>query len=201
MDNEAELIAALKAGDRGATDQVVRLHHGFLLAMVRPLVGEDAAKDVVQDSWIKALAAIKGFEGRSALRTWLARIALNEARGLLRKQGREVSLPGWGQDSGSPIAERFNDQGAWEQVPSAWHHDSPDAFLTESELQECIEKHLHKLPDDQRGVVVFRELAGLGFAEIAQQLSLSEGNVRVLLHRARQRMHAMLDHFEQEGTC
>ncbi len=201
MDNEADLVGALQAGDRDATDQVVRLHHGFLLAMVSPLVGEDAAKDVVQDTWIKALAAIKGFEGRSKLRTWLARIALNEARGLLRKQGREVSLPGWGQDTGSPIAERFNAKGDWEQAPTAWHYDSPDALLTENELHECIEKHLHKLPDDQRGVVVFREMAGLGFAEIAQQLSLSEGNVRVLLHRARQRMHAMLDHFEQEGTC
>ncbi|SDT88173.1 RNA polymerase sigma factor [Halopseudomonas salegens] len=201
MDDEAQLLVALKSGAADAVDQVVRLHHGFLLAMVRPLVGDDAAKDVVQDTWIKALAAINGFEGRSKLRTWLARIALNEARGLLRKQGREVSLPGWGQDSGSPIADRFNEQGAWDQVPTAWHHDSPDALLTENELHECIEKHLHKLPDDQRGVVVFREMAGLDFTEIAQQLCLSEGNVRVLLHRARQRMHAMLDHFEQEGTC
>ena len=46
MDNEADLVGALQAGDRDATDQVVRVHHGFLLAMVRPLVGEDPSANV-----------------------------------------------------------------------------------------------------------------------------------------------------------
>ncbi len=200
MAGDEQLIADLQAGRVGAVDEVVRLHHGFLLAMVRPLVGDDQAQDAVQNTWVNALAAINSFEGRSSLRTWLARIALNEARSVKRKLWRETSLEGLA-DSGSPISEWFTPRGGWSVPPALWHHDTPDALLTEAELHECIKKHLHKLPEAQRGVVLFRELGGLEFEEIASELGLSEGNVRVLLHRARQRMHAMLNHFEEEGTC
>jgi RNA polymerase sigma-70 factor (ECF subfamily) len=199
--DESMLLAELKLGKPGAAEKAVSLHHGFLLMMVKPLVGEDLANDVVQNTWIKALAAIHSFEGRSLFRTWLTRIALNEAKALIRKHRREVSLESWGGDSGSPIADRFKESGAWQTLPYTWHHETPDALLTEAELHECIKKHLHKLPDDQRGVVILREMSGLGFDEIAAELSLSEGNIRVLLHRARQKMHVMLNHFEEEGSC
>jgi len=81
------------------------------------------------------------------------------------------------------------------------HYQTPDALLTEAELHECIKKHLPKLPNDLRGVVILREMSGLGFDEIAAELSLSKGNIRVLLHRARQKMQLMLNHFEEEGVC
>jgi RNA polymerase sigma-70 factor (ECF subfamily) len=201
MNDEQELIRRLRQGDSGAYEAVIKLHHGFLVAMAIPLVGPDSANDVAQETWIKAFAAIHKFEGRAKLRTWLARIAINEAHTLRRKHGREVSLEDWGIDSGSPIGERFNEQGAWDAPPSQWHHDTPEALLTEAELHECIRKHLHKLPSDQQSVVMMRELGGLDYDEIAQALSLAEGNIRVILHRGRQSMHAMLNHFEEVGTC
>lgn len=201
MEEEQDLLRRLQQGDAAACDAVIRTHHRFLVAMAVPLVGQGLAEDVAQETWLKAFAAIKGFEGRSRLRTWLARIALNEAHALLRKYKREVSLEGWGADSGSPIASSFSDQGAWSHPPAQWHYDTPEALLTEAELHECIRKHLHRLPGDQQGVVLMRELGGLEFAEIAAATGLSEGNIRVLLHRGRQRMHAMLNHFEEVGTC
>jgi RNA polymerase sigma-70 factor (ECF subfamily) len=201
MDEEQRLIKRLQASDSSAMEVVIKLHHGFLVAMAVPLVGQDLADDVAQETWIKAFAAIGRFEGRCRLRTWLARIALNEAYALLRKHRREISLESWGLDSGSPIASRFTEQGEWELAPSQWHHDTPEALLTEAELHECIRKHLHRLPGDQQSVVMMRELGGLDFPEIATALGLAEGNIRVLLHRGRQRMHAMLNHFEEVGTC
>lgn len=201
MDDERELVRRLREKDGAACDVVIRTHHRFLVAMAVPLVGQGLADDVAQETWMKAFAAIDAFEGRSRLRTWLARIALNEAHALLRKYKREVSLEGWGTDSGSPIASSFNDKGSWSHPPAQWHYDTPEALLTEAELQECIRKHLHRLPGDQQGVVLMRELGGLEFTEIAAATGLSEGNIRVLLHRGRQRMHAMLNHFEEVGTC
>ena len=201
MDDEQELLRRLRLGDNGALETVIKLHHAFLVAMAIPLVGPESADDVAQETWLKAFAAIGKFEGRSKLRTWLARIAINEAHAMRRKRGREVSLDSWGADSGSPIGSRFNEQGAWEVPPSQWHHETPEELLTEAELYECIHKHLHKLPSDQQSVVMMRELGGLDYAEIAQALGLAEGNIRVLLHRGRQRMHAMLNHFEEVGTC
>jgi RNA polymerase sigma-70 factor (ECF subfamily) len=201
MDDEQELLRRLRRGDHGALEAVIKLHHAFLVAMAVPLVGPESADDVAQETWLKAFAAIGKFEGRSKLRTWLARIAINEAHSMRRKRGREVSLDGWGVDSGSPIGSRFNEQGAWDVPPSQWHHETPEELLTEAELYECIRKHLHKLPSDQQSVVMMRELGGLDYPEIAQALGLAEGNIRVLLHRGRQRMHAMLNHFEEVGTC
>lgn len=201
MDDEQELLRRLRGGDNGALEAVIKLHHAFLVAMATPLVGPSLADDVAQETWLRAFAAIGTFEGRSKLRTWLARIAINEAHAMRRKRGPEVSLDSWGADGGSPISFRFNEQGAWEVPPSQWHHDTPEELLTEAELHECIRKHLHKLPGDQRSVVMMRELGGLDYAEIARALGLAEGNIRVLLHRGRQRMHAMLDHFEEVGTC
>lgn len=201
MDEEQALIEGMRRGEPAACEAAIRSHHRFLIAMAAPLVGADLAADVAQDTWIKAFAAIGGFEGRARLRTWLARIALNEAQALLRKRRRERSWDCWGEDPGSPLAGRFDTHDEWARPPSPWHHDSPEALLTGAELQECIRKHLHRLPPDQQSVLTMRELAGLEFAEIAQALALSEGNVRVLLHRARQRLQLMLERFEEEGTC
>jgi RNA polymerase sigma-70 factor, ECF subfamily len=182
-------------------EQVVRTHHRFLVAMVAPLVGPDVAEDVVQECWIKAFAAIGQFQGRARLRTWLAQIALNQARSRLRSAARAVSLEDWGQDPGSPIAHRFDGRGHWQAPPERWHDNTPDALLTEAELRECMEKHLRLLPADQQTVLRLRELESLEFQEIGAITRLTEGNVRVLLHRARQRLHAMIEHFEKVGTC
>ncbi|WPC05051.1 sigma-70 family RNA polymerase sigma factor [Pseudomonas benzenivorans] len=201
MDDEQQLIRGMQRGDPQAFAAAIEAHHSFLVVMATPLAGPDLAKDVAQETWIKAFAAIAQFEGRAKLRTWLARIALNEARALLRKYKREVAWDAWGADGGSPLAGRFDRDGAWSRPPAGWHHDSPEALLTEAELYQCIREHLHKLPKDQQSVVLLREVAGLEFSEIAQALKLAEGNVRVLLHRGRQRLHAMLEHYEEVGTC
>lgn len=201
MDYEQDLVTRLRRGESNALVEVIKLHHAFLVAMTTPLVGPSLADDVAQETWLKAFAAIGQFKGRAKLRTWLARIAINEARAMRRKHWREVSLDAWGTDTGSPISTRFNEQGAWDAPPTQWHHDSPEELLTEAELHECIRKHLHKLPGDQQSVVMMRELGGLDYSEIALALGLAEGNIRVLLHRGRQRMHAMLNHFEEVGTC
>ncbi len=182
-------------------ERVVRAHHGFLVAMVAPLVGPDLAEDVVQECWIKAFAAIGRFQGRSSLRTWLAQIALNQARSRLRASSREPSGENWGNDPGSPIAHRFNAGGRWQAPPEPWHHNTPDALLTEAELRECMEKHMGQLAPDQQTVLRLRELESMEFPEIGAITGLTEGNVRVLLHRARQRLHAMIEHFEKAGTC
>ncbi|WP_439886987.1 RNA polymerase sigma factor [Pseudomonas sp. MBLB4123] len=201
MDDEQQLIRGMQRGDPQAFAAAIEAHHSFLVVMATPLAGPDLARDVAQETWIKAFAAIGQFEGRARLRTWLARIALNEARALLRKYKREVAWDAWGADGGSPLTGRFDRDGAWNHPPAGWHHDSPEALLSEAELYQCIREHLHKLPKDQQSVVLLREVAGLEFSEIAQALKLAEGNVRVLLHRGRQRMHAMLEHYEEVGTC
>ncbi len=104
-------------------------------------------------------------------------------------------------DSGSPVADRFDAEGSWARPPEAWHHNTPDELLTEGELRACLEKHLERLPPDQQTVLRFRDIECMELAEIAAITELTEGNVRVLLHRGRQRLHVMIEHFEKVGTC
>ena len=199
--DEVASIEELRSGGRLMMERLVRAHHRFLLRMVVPLVGAELAQDVVQETWIKALRAMSGFEARASLRTWLAQIALNTARARRRAQYREIGRNEWGHDPGSPIAERFGQDGHWNDPPGAWHYSTPEALLTEEELRGCIDKHLQLLPQDQQTVIRLREFEGFELAEIAAITELSEGNVRVLLHRARQKLHAMIDHFDKVGAC
>jgi RNA polymerase sigma-70 factor (ECF subfamily) len=197
---EASMLAGLRTRDRAALAEIVKTHHGFLISMVTPLVSREFAEDVVQEAWIKIFAAADRFEGRSALRTWLAQIALNTARSWRRSRRREAILE-WGTDTGSPLTERFDAQGRWSRPPEAWHHNTPDALLTAGELRACLEMHLERLPPDQQTVLRLRDIECMELADITAITELSEGNVRVLLHRARQRLHVMLEHFEKVGTC
>ena len=197
---EASLVTRLRRGDRAALKHVVEAHHGFLISMVTPLVTRDFAEDVVQETWIKAFGAADRFEGRSSLRTWLAQVALNTARSW-RRAHRRGPQQQWGEDPGSPVSDRFAENGEWSGPPTLWHHSTPEALLTEEELRECLEKHIERLPADQRTVLWLRDIECIPLPDIAVITELSEGNVRVQLHRARQKLHLMIEHFEKEGTC
>jgi RNA polymerase sigma-70 factor (ECF subfamily) len=202
MDNERDLIERLRDGDALALERLIKAHHAFLITLATPLVGPDAANDVAQETWLKAVAAVDLFEGRSKFRTWLARIAINEAHSINRRKGREISLDWWDVDHRSAtIAKLDMNDGSWASAPKRWHHDGPEELLAEVELHACIHKHLCRLPRSQRSVVIMRDLGGLEYKEIADALGLTEVNVRVLLHRGRQRMQAMLSHFQEQGSC
>ena len=90
VDDEATLIAQLRAGDEAAFEQVVRQYGGRLLAVARRIVGsEEDARDVVQDAFLNAFKSLDRFEGNAKLSTWLHRIAVNAALMKLRTRKRK----------------------------------------------------------------------------------------------------------------
>ncbi|MCC1496348.1 RNA polymerase sigma factor [Alcanivorax sp. 1008] len=199
-DNASEL-AQLRNGDEAAFARLVRAHHRALLALARPIVGESEAAEVVQIAWIKAHAALKDFEGRSALRTWLSRIVINEARMMLRQRKREVFLEDMQAEAPGPLVDRFRSDGHWSVPPVNWHADSPDSLLTREELADCLAALLDSLPSNQRALLELRDSDGMPFDEVCNMLGVSASNARVLLHRARSRLFALVDHFEETGEC
>lgn len=201
FEEDAGFIAALKAGDEAAFGQLVRHHHRTLLAVARGLVGESEAEEVVQLAWIKAHRALPAFEGRSALRTWLSRIVINEARMQLRSRRREVFLEDLAVEGHDPLEERFAASGHWAQPPHRWREDSPEALLTAEQLRDCLERLMREMPDNQRLLLEMRDAGGIDFDEICNTLSISASNARVLLHRARSRLFRLVDHYEETGEC
>lgn len=199
---ETELLALLIARDKAACAAWVREHHGRLVVVARSIVGDAQAEEVVQEAWIAAFRALPQFEGRAALKTWLTRIVINAARGRLRVQKRlpTVSLDVETDDS-LPLSERFDSSGHWAPALADWVADSPEEMLSREQLADCLQYYLGELPAAQKSALLLRDQSGLEFAEIAETLATTEANVRVLLHRARLKLLAVINRYEEEGEC
>lgn len=182
---------------------LVRDHHRALIALAVPIVGVSEAEEVVQNAWLKAYRAIDGFEGRSAIRTWLSRIVINEARMQLRSRKREVFLEDRAGESGSPDAldDCFRDDGRWQMPPVAWSMDSPESLLMGADLMDCLDALLQRMSNKQRAVLEMRDSNELPFDDICNTLEISASNARVLLHRARTELFKLVNHYQETGEC
>lgn len=200
MTPEAALVAGLQAGSRDAYREAVSRFSGAMLAAARAIVGPANAEDIVQEAWVTVFRQIRGFEQRASLATWLHRIVSNTAISHLRKNKREVLEADLAREEDAS-SEWFDEQGHWRSPPPDWEAGSPEALLTAGELAECFDKHLLKMPDNQRAVLVMRDMQGMAFDDICGALEVSATNVRVMLHRARLRLMAMVNHFQETGEC
>ncbi|MCS3902577.1 RNA polymerase sigma-70 factor (ECF subfamily) [Methylohalomonas lacus] len=194
-------LDALRAGDQAVFAELIRRYHTALLGLVRPMVGDAHAEEVVQEAWIKAHKHCSRFAGRSTIKTWLCSIAVNEARMQLRHDKRESELRMQDSSGEDPYLERFNSQGSWSSPPAAWQADSPEALLAQGNLADCLEKTLTQLPGNQQALIQLRDIDGEAFETICNELALSASNARVLLHRARGALYRMLEHYEETGEC
>jgi len=188
--------------DEAAFAALVAEHHRALIAIASPIVGASEAEEVVQNAWIKAYRAWDSFRGDAAARSWLTRIVINEARMQLRARKRESLFSELDADT-SPdlLQERFRSDGRWRHPPVAWGTDDPSDLLASEVLEACLEKLLDQMTRQQRSVYELRERGGLSFKEICDELGVSPGNARVLLHRARSALFQVVDHYEETGEC
>jgi RNA polymerase sigma-70 factor (ECF subfamily) len=198
---ETELLPRLRAGDEASFNRLVRAYYAPMLALARTFVGEAFADEVVQEAWVSIHRALPRFEGRASLKTWILRITANEAKTRLRRERRHVSLEQLGGGEVEWLSERFNDRGGWQLPPQQWHEEGPDALLINAEMGLCIEETLHTLPPLQQAVFTLKDLEGNGFEAICNILELTPSNARVLLHRARTRLFAKIDYFQETGEC
>ena len=147
--------------------------------VIRLVGNETLADDIVQEALLRAHRTDAGFSGRSNRRTWLAAIALNVTRDHYRRASVRLE-------------QAVTDEEKLAELPSA---EDTEHSLMEQEMAMCITAHLMALPDRQREVLALHDIQGADHAEVAAVLGISEGNARVLLHRARAALKARLsDH-------
>lgn len=179
MGEEAELVDRLQAGDEEAFAALVSTYHQRLLRLAQSVVSSrSVAEEVVQDTWLAVVRGVERFEGRSSLKTWLFRILMNRARTTAGREQRTASFPD------GELDERFDRQGAWSAPPVPWS-DQVDDRIVATRLADRVRQILPTLPDAQRQVIVLRDIEGLPPADVTALLGVSDGNQRVLLHRAR----------------
>lgn len=187
--DERQLIEELRAGDEHAFAELVDRYHASMVRVASAFVPSRAvAEEVVQDTWIGVVKGLPRFEGRSSLKTWIFRILVNRARTTGAREPRSVAL-----DSGDGLEpDRFASDGSWREPPAAWTDEIEDRLLA-PEMAARIKEVVAELPASQRQVVTLHDIEGLSSSEVCELLGLSEGNQRVLLHRARSRVRAMLE--------
>jgi RNA polymerase sigma-70 factor (ECF subfamily) len=193
-DDERRLVEALRAGEEEAFVALIRRHGPAMTRVAALWVKSPAvAEEVVQETWLSVLGALDRFEGRSSLRTWIFAILVNTARRRAEREGRSIpfaSLRNAGPDEPEVDADRFLDE-AHPRFPNAWAApvDSwaslPEERLLGQEALGVIAAAIAGLPPAQREVMTLRDVEGWPADEVCALLGLSDGNQRVLLHRAR----------------
>jgi RNA polymerase sigma-70 factor (ECF subfamily) len=201
---EQELLERLRAGDERAFETLVERHYPTMLAVARHYVSSRAvAEEVVQDAWLGVLNGLDRFEGRSSLRTWILRILVNRARTRGARDARTVpfaSIAPQGDEAAvDPARFRGPDDpfpGHWRAYPGTWQR-LPEETLADRETLEVVLTTIHQLPPPQRIVITMRDIQGCEAEEVCEALDVSEGNQRVLLHRARSKVRSALErHFD-----
>src|SRR4051794_16464516 len=202
IDPDAELLVRLRSGDEAAFRALVERYNATLLRVARMYVrDQQAAEEVVQETWLAVVKGIERFEERWSLKTWLFRILTNRAKTRGQRDGRMIpfsALAGEAaeSDEASVSPDRFLGPdsarpGAWAAPPVGW----PEERLLEKETLDVIEMAISELPDAQREVILLRDVDGWDPMEVSDALGITDGNQRVLLHRARSKVRAALERY------
>ena len=183
MDDLQALIVAAQGGDRRAFDEMVRQTYEDTYTLAYRLTGnQEDARDVVQETYLRAWKGLKRFRGDARFSTWLYRITANASYSLMKKRKKHRH---------EPYIEELAD------VAETSSGVDPEAMTDASLLRDQVARAMDCLAPKLRAVVVLRDVYGLSHEEISEELGISVSAAKVRLHRARQRLH---DEVFGEGT-
>lgn len=181
MEVDPALVRAVQRGEQGAMDDLIRGTYTDVYALCRRLLGDPAdAADATQEVYVRVVRSVLGFRGEAAFGTWLHRVTVNVCMTALRKRG---DVRARGQSAGMVDA-------VFDEIAST--ETSPEDRVTTADLARRTAKALAELSEDAREVVVLRDVQGLSTKETAELLGVSEGAVKVRLHRAHARLRELV---------
>ncbi len=178
VQNLAEFdLDALRSGNRAEFARLVESTSTQIYRLgLKMLNDSDDAEDMLQETYLKALRALPGFEGRSSLTTWLYRIAVNEALMILRKRRPVVPIDDENSDE---------EEGLAEPVKIVDFSYMPESEMMAGESRRFLDNAIQKLSPGLRAVFLLRDVEGISIKETADALNLTEMNVKTRLLRAR----------------
>jgi len=184
--SDDELLRLARAGDLVAFSFLIRRHDRSLYRVARSVLLDDQeAEDVIQETYLRAVAKLTGFRGEASLSTWLTRITLNEA--IRRRERRRTTIPVDRLDSSR---EQAHQQAS--KPPSMTPACDPERSAARLEIRKMLERAIEDLPEIFRTVFVMRDVEGISTEETARILDIREETVRTRLHRARRMLRSTL---------
>ena len=187
MDHEeTEMISRCQQGDQEALKEIFNKYHKKVYRIAYGVVRHrEEAHDIVQEVFIKLFRSIKNFKGKSHFYTYLYRMVMNTAIDHARKTGKQ-------------FISSLDEEGSFE--PSDELEKGPERILLQKELEERVKGAMEKLPAEQRAALIFRDVEGLSYQEMAEAMGCSIGTVMSRLHYGRKRIQELLkDYVELHG--
>jgi RNA polymerase sigma-70 factor, ECF subfamily len=176
---DRELVRLSQNGIEAAFEELVRRHQQRVFALVAGILHRpDEVEDLAQQVFLKAYLGIKRFDQRAAFSTWLYKIAVNECWDYLRK--RKVRPLVYEADLSEEQVSRLDGIASFHRPP-----EGPNA---RAEMREIIDRMLGALPEQDRQLLVLKEIEGFSVQELAEILNLNVNTVKVRLFRARGRI-------------
>ncbi len=180
--DDASLVARAQDGDGDAFGVLVRRYEARIYRLVRRIVGDDEAEDVLQETFLSAWRALPKFAGHSTFSTWLYRIATNAALMRVRKRRPDLVSLDASSDESAPARDLVD-----------WG-PTPEQALADGETRAAMDEAIAALPPEQRAAFLLRDVEELGNAEAAAALELSVPAFKARVHRARLFLRDRLDH-------
>lgn len=169
-------IDRVKSGDREAFSRLVEMYKDMVYTIcLRMLVVEADAEEAAQDTFLKAFRSIGSFEGRSRFSTWLYRIAYNQSVSMIRRKVKVIDLV-------DEVPEGELDEGGLDGLDR----------LTEADRKKQLQLAMEALPETDAVIVTLFYYDGMSLDEIAAVTGISNGNVRIRLHRSRKKMYQVI---------
>jgi RNA polymerase sigma-70 factor (ECF subfamily) len=182
---DEDLVNLARARDETAVRAITTRYNRRLFRIARSILRNDAeAEDVVQETYVRAFTGLDMFRGDAAFGTWIARIALNESLGRLRRRRPTVDWETYGENRTQ--AEIIN-------FPASAAIDDPETTMAQNEVRAVLEQTIDELPDAFRAVFVARIVEGMSVDETADLFGLQPQTVKTRLHRARLLLREGLD--------
>lgn len=186
--SDEQLVALTVKGDVSAFNEIVARWENRLYSFVYRYLGDpEEAKDITQESFVRAYSHLDGFRGQSKFSSWLYQIALNLCRSKLRRQKARPMVS---------IDDRADENPLW---AVADERPTPADATLEQERAVAVREALAQLPEAQRTVIILKEYNGLKFREIAEILDTPESTVKSRLYHGLESLAQALGHLQAEG--
>jgi RNA polymerase sigma-70 factor (ECF subfamily) len=183
--NETDLIQRCQRGDQDALKEIYDQYREKVYRIAYGVVRHrEDALEIVQEVFIKLFRTISSFKGKSRFYTFLYRVTINVAIDYVRKV-KKIPKMIVEEEGGFQLSEQ--------------PEKGPDRILLHKELEEKVKKAMDALPADQRMAIVFREIEGLSYQEMAEAMGCSIGTVMSRLHYGRKKMQEMLKGYVKGG--
>lgn len=187
---ESKLVESAKQGDPSAFDDLVNAHRDRVYrSLIKACGNQETAQDVLQEALINAFRALKSFRGDSQFGTWLYAIARRLCIRTRKKLDLFFSMDDpLNTEEGQQILRQIMDEQA----------KNPELMVIENELKERVHNAIHSLPENLRQVIILRDMEGYSTEETAKKLNLTLAAVKARLHRAREQVREVIEHYLQE---